>query len=196
MPQNENDWEKTEKEFRDKWQLPGCCGVIGEKRISTNNKPSVNTKSFFDQSFNILLLAIVDSNHFFRYVDIECDSKNIENSILCGSQIFTLLENDIMPSDMFLLGNDKLPLNPYLLTSFPDSNLTADQKKFNTKVSKVEKVLDETFESLTTKFKILKSPILFFPEKNVKTIVKTCCILYNWLEMTRNNEPDSITTLA
>ena len=69
-------WLSVAMEFEEKWQFPNCVGAIDGKHVPLinpfNSGPTYfNYKSFF----SIVLLALVDADYKFLYVNVGCQGR-------------------------------------------------------------------------------------------------------------------------
>ena len=64
-------WIQVAPDFEEKWQFPHCIGAIDGKHISILPLPKTGSQYFnYKHFFSIVLLALVDANYRFLYVDI------------------------------------------------------------------------------------------------------------------------------
>nr|CAH7766872.1 unnamed protein product [Callosobruchus chinensis] len=146
-------------------------------------------------------MAIVGADYKFISVDIGGYGKNSYSGIFEASNIGRRFENGKMnmPNGKSLPGqNDTCPhvligdegfvLKPYLMRPFPyrQSHRDAQKETFNTRLCKARRVVENAFGILAQKWRVFFRPM----EVSVKSftlIVKTCCILHNFL---RDNNMD------
>ena len=71
MPTTLEGWLSTAEEFEKRWNLPHCVGAIDGKHVRIwcpANGVSANYN--YKQFHSLILLAVVDANYAFTYIDI------------------------------------------------------------------------------------------------------------------------------
>ncbi|GFY77132.1 DDE Tnp4 domain-containing protein [Trichonephila inaurata madagascariensis] len=71
VPESENEWKMVAEEFWAKWNFPLCLGAMDGKHIRI--KPQSHSRATYrnyKRFFSIVLLALVDANLKFLYVDV------------------------------------------------------------------------------------------------------------------------------
>lgn len=73
-----------------------------------------------------MLLAIVDHDYCFKYVDIGSYGRNSDGGVFQASSLYPVLENGtLLPEGGILVGDDAFPLKTYLLKRYPNETTTA-----------------------------------------------------------------------
>ena len=89
MPASEAEWQSIEDGFRETWQFPNCVGAIDGKHVLITPPPKSGSAYYnYKRSFSIVLLALVDADYKFTYVDVGNygrigDAGVFKNSTLC-----------------------------------------------------------------------------------------------------------------
>lgn len=193
----EEDWKRIAKEFWEIWNFPNCIGTLDGKHVVIEAPPNSGSLYFnYKKTFSIVLLALVDAQYKFVAVDIGAYGKNSDGGILSNSNLGKALEKNKLniPNEQYLpstneklplvvIGDEAFPLNKYLLRPYPGPQVREDQnkKKFNDRLSRARKVVEDVFGQLTAKFRIYCRRLNALP-KNVDTIVMTTCILHNYIK--------------
>lgn len=133
-----------------------------------------------------MLLALVDANYCFTYIDVGSQGRLNDASIFSNSVLKKKLEDGALnfPSWGVILGDEAFPLKPYLMKPYSRRlQLTAEEKIFNYRLSRARRIVENAFGIMTSKFRIYRTPIYLAPHK-VDKIVKATCALHNWLMKT------------
>ena len=98
-------WKKIEEGFRIRLHFPNCIGALNGKHIRI--KAPANTASLFHNykgHFSTVLLALVDANYQFIYVDIGEYGSNVDGSVFKASMFGRkYLSHEMgVPGDKFL----------------------------------------------------------------------------------------------
>lgn len=114
-------------------------------------KPPPNSGSFYfnyKHTFSIVLLAVVDANYKFIYVDTGRNGSVSDGGVLKNSTLFSVLENKglnipspkVLPREEFHLSymivpDNALPLKQYIHKPYSQAGLTNDKRIFNYRLS-------------------------------------------------------------
>lgn len=127
------------------------------------------------------MLALVDSNYCFTYLDVGAAGRESDGGVFSRSNFKIAIEEKTlnMPNKYVIVGDDAFSLKSYLLKPYSRSGtLTFEQKIFNYRLSRARRISENAFGILVAKFRIFEKPIPLSPEKIVK-IVLACCALHN-----------------
>nr|XP_022908546.1 uncharacterized protein LOC111419893 [Onthophagus taurus] len=205
-PPSEMDLKQKAEEFWNRWNFPNVIAGIDGKHVRVM-APDNSGSLFFNYKnyFSIVLLALVDANYKFLYVDIGSYGKEGDAGIFAkskiGKQIYgdkfnfplpALLprsKNTILP--YVILGDDAFKLDKHVMKPYPKKQIFEDPKKtiFNYRLSRARRVTENAFGIHCHVFRIFFSPINVKPN-TVDLIVLTCCCLRNMLrtEYILNNQ--------
>ncbi|XP_018372309.1 PREDICTED: uncharacterized protein LOC108766873, partial [Trachymyrmex cornetzi] len=137
-------------------------------------------------------MAICDSNYIVRFVDIGAYGRRSDGGIFKDSTIGKAFDKGDMNvpqptaiSNSFVLlycivGDEAFPLKPYLLRPYPGRGLTMEQAVFNYRLSRVRRLIENTFGILVSQWRVFRKPIIANPETAVEIVKATVC-LHNWL---------------
>ncbi|XP_061717511.1 putative nuclease HARBI1 [Cydia pomonella] len=184
VPQTNEEWKEIETGFRTRWNFPGCHGAIDGKHVIILAPPNCGSEYFNYKGTNsVALMAVVDHDYCFRYVNIGANGRNSDGGIFKNSQLRSDLENNLLPKGGFLVGDDAFPLKTYLLKPYSGTNLSTKQKIFNYRLSRARRIVENAFGILASRFRIFQKPI---PTSDVTTdkIILASCALHNWLRLT------------
>lgn len=109
----EDDWKKMEKEFSNRWNFNNCIGALDGKHIMMKC-PSNSSSLFFNYKghFSIVLLALVDADYKFIFVDIGDYGSNADGAIFKRSAF----------GQAFMNGHLNIPA-PKPLPNFPEGGV-------------------------------------------------------------------------
>lgn len=184
------EWQDIQLGFHDRWNFPGCCGAIDGKHVIIQAPPNSGSEYYNYKGTNsIILMAIVDHDYCFAYVDIGSYGRNADSGVLQNSTLYPLLENNsLLPNGGFLVADDAFPLKTYILKPYSKTPTMAE-KIFNYRLSRARRIVENGFGIIASRFRILQKPIQVKEETAVK-IIKTACTLHNWL---RKSSPNAYT---
>lgn len=188
--------ELVAKDFLDKWNFPNCCGALDGKHCRIQC-PSNSGSLFYNykQFFSIVLLALVDANCKFIYVDIGSYGKEGDSGIFSKSELGKQIENGIFPfpddatlpgSNIFfphfLIGDGGFKLLPRLMKPYPNaqSEIDAEKRQYNYRLSRARRTVESAFGMLSNTFRVFHTPIMLKTSTIDYVILATCC-LHNML---------------
>ena len=143
-PSSEDEWKTVGQNFANRWNFPHCLGAIDGKHVLIQ-APSNSGSSFFNYkgTHSIVLLAVVDANYKFIYVDVGNYGRQSDGGTFSRSSLATAMEkgtlslplpslllNDIEAPYVFV-GDEAFPLKKNLMRPYPGRNLPEDQAIFN-----------------------------------------------------------------
>lgn len=191
-PTTNDEWRGVADEFLNRWNIPHACGALDGKHVAIRCPP--NTGSLYHNYkgfFSIVLLALVDAQYKFLWVDIGGMGSMSDCQIFNESELKECLENgtigfpdpEPMPFDdretpYFILGDDAFGLRTFLMKPFSQRGLTKEQRIFNYRLSRGRRVVENAFGILAHRFQVLLSTIQLEPD-NVRDVVESCICLHN-----------------
>lgn len=194
-PLSPTDLVQKAEEFYKKWNFPNCAGAIDGKHIRILC-PQKSASLYFNYKgfFSVVLLAIVDANCTFMYIDVgsygkEGDSGIFERSYLgkkFNAGTVMPQPNQLPHSDLVLpyvfVGDDAFRLHPNMMKPYPRETAIADKTKavFNYRLSRTRRTSENAFGLLSQVFRIFHTPINLLPE-TVDYVIIVCCCLHNML---------------
>ena len=193
-PNTADGWRELAHEFERQWNVPHCVGAIDGKHVAIR-KPKNSGSAFYNYKkyFSIVLLAVVDADYKFRYIDVGGRGGSSDSGIFLTTTLRDMAVNEelnfpqsspIVPGGQdipyFFLGDDAFALKRWLLKPYSARNLTHDQRIYNYRISRARRVVENAFGILAARFRILLTTIPMEPRR-VETVVIACCILHNIL---------------
>ena len=79
-----------------------------------------------------------------------------------------------------IVADNAFAMSSHLVKPCAQNHLTKEKRIFNYRLSRAQRVVENTFGILANCFRVFMTPIALCPEK-VEVITLTCCILHNHL---------------
>lgn len=200
MPSTESEWKYIAQQFEDKWNFPHCIGALDGKHVMI--RPPPNSGSFFfnyKHHFSMVLLALVDADYKFIYLDIGCNGRVSDGGVLRNSSLSTALKENtlnipgpsVLPgvsvqAPFFIVADDAFPLKTCILKPYAQTGLTKQRRIYNYRLSRARRIVENAFGILSNRFRIFMQPIALSPEK-IEHIILACCSLHNFLRVRLGN---------
>nr|CAI5861402.1 unnamed protein product [Callosobruchus analis] len=185
LPETANEWRKIAEEFKNRWNFPNCLGAIDGKHIVIQSPLHSGTEFYnYKGTFSVVLMAVVNANYEFTYVDIGCQGRISDGGVFRNTSFYDKLSKDqlMLPADEPVINDDE-PL-PYI---FPGVyNKGTQERIFNYRLSRARRVVENVFGILSSIFRIFKKPIVLEPLR-VTEITMTCVLLHNLLRKSRTS---------
>jgi len=193
-PRNPEEWKRIAQVFETRWNFPHCVGAIDGKHIAIK-MPAKSGSRFFNHKrfFSIVLLAVVDADYRFIWVNIGSEGACSDAGIFNNSSLAPALQNntlglpppDPLPNDdtdmpYFLVGDDAFALRTYMMKPYPQYRLTRSERIFNYRASRARRVSENAFGIMACRFRCLLTT-LQTNHINSRRIVKGCVVLHNIL---------------
>ena len=184
LPDSKEKWLSVAKEFEEKWQFPNCVGAIDGKHVPLIN-PFNSGSTYFNYKsfFSIVLLALVDAEYKFLYVNVGCQGRISDGGVFKNSELYHLLVNGEinlpdsrqfpdLPSlnDSFLvetncasevpyivLADDTFPLTTYCMKPYSLQKLANSKRIFGYRLSRTRVTTENAFGILSNRFPVLSS---------------------------------------
>ena len=183
--------------FNTKYDFPHTLGCIDGKHFRIQ-APSNSGSYFFNYKgyFSIVLMAVVDADANFIYIDVGSNGRNSDGGVWDECSLSTALENKTLNlpaaerlSDAenaevpyVFLADEAFPLKSYLLKPYPGRGITPQKMRFNYHLSRARQVVERAFGLLAQRFRLFRGSIQCSPE-TCDSVIKTACVLHNWLNI-------------
>ena len=197
---NVEEWERIEKGFSMKWNYPNCIGDLDEKHIVIQ-APHNSGSLFFNYkgTFSLVLMALVDADYRFVFVDIGDYGSNADGAVFKNStfgQAFINGQLNVPPHKHLphfpeggplphcFVADEAFPLRVDLMRPYPrgrnNNRLRKEQQIFNYRLSRARRIVENAFGILAQRWRLFNRRI-GLNAKNTEVIVKACIVLHNYL---------------
>ena len=156
----------------------------------------------YKNTFSIVLLALVDANYKFIYVDVGCNGRISDGGVFRNSTLSTALEENLVcvPKARIMddgntelpyvvVADDAFPLKVNIMKPYPFRGLSFDKRIYNCRLSRARRIVENAFGILANRFRVFLMPMLLSPE-NVEKVTLASCVLHNFL---REKSPNRYT---
>ena len=148
--------------------------------------------------FSLVLMALVDHQYKFTYIDVGEYGSNSDSNVFRNSNLGTrfMQEHLDVPAPKALpnfpnmgdlphclVGDEAFPLRMDLMRPYPRAARAAlpqDQLVFNYKLSRARRIVENTFGILAQRFRIYNKRMQL-SDYNADIIIKATCALHNFL---------------
>jgi hypothetical protein len=197
-PVTEAEWLEIAKEYEKKWHLPHPLGALDGKHIAIRQPwGSGSTYRNYKGFFSIVLMALVDADYKFLWVDVGAEGMMSDAQIYNASELKECLDSkdnvlnmpapSPLPGDdvdvpYFIIGDNAFGIQPYLMNPYPIRDMTYEERIYNYRLSRARRVVENAFGIMANKFRVLLGTMAQSPD-TVRKIVTTCVILHNLMRM-------------
>ena len=154
-PTTSEEWRPIAEDFKNRWNLPHACAALDGKHVAVRCPPNTGSLYYnYKGFFSVLLLALVDAQYKFLWIDTGGLGSMSDCQIFNESELKEYLENgnialpdpDPLPNDdrdtpYFILGDDAFGLRKYLMKPYSQRGLTKEQRIFNYRISRARQVV-------------------------------------------------------
>lgn len=203
FPTSKEQWLDIAKQTQDRWQFPNCFGAADGKHIMIIH-PKNSGSEFYNYKgfFSIVLLALVDYNYQFIFVDVGCQGRISDGGVYRHSHFYKALEKNELglpddsplpqstdpafidqvyePMPYVFLGDEAFPLGKHCMKPYSQINLTPRKRVYNYRLSRMRRVTENAFGILANRFRIFCTKINLHPDK-ATIITMSALVLHNML---------------
>ena len=193
-PTTPDEWKELETEFRIRWKVPHALGALDGKHVALK-KPKNSGALYHNYKgfFSIVMLALVDGQYKFRWVDVgtagSCSDAQIFNTCHLKRKIddgsigfpdpapITQGGRDV---PYFILADNTFALKTWLMKPYGRRMLTREERIANYRIPRGRRVIENAFGILVSRVRVMMTTIELPPE-TVRDVVLTCVVLHNIL---------------
>ena len=143
--------------------------------------------------FSVILLALVDANYRFIYVDIGAAGRAGDSGVFGESTLKKALSSNNLnlpppksiqgisqKIDYRIFGDDAFPMATNLMKPYPHRNLERGKRIFKYGLSRARGVVENAFGILPNRWRVFLTAIKVNPDKVTDIIFAACC-LHNYM---------------
>ena len=179
-PTTPDEWKEREREFRIRWNVPHALGALDGKHVALK-KPK-NTGALYHNYkgfFSIVMLALVDGQYKFRWVDAVTAGSCSDAQIFNACQPKRKIEDgrigfpDPAPITQggrdvpyFILADEAFALKTWLMKPYGRRMLTREERIANYRISRGRRVVENAFGILVSRFRVMLTTIELPPSNS------------------------------
>ncbi|XP_067212485.1 uncharacterized protein [Linepithema humile] len=175
--------------------MPNCVGAVDGKHIQIEAPPNSGSICFnYKKTFSTVLMAACDHEYKFTIIDIGAYGSESNGGILARSSFGVAIDNDdlklpansaVLPGSnqatpYFFVGDEAFKMSRHMMRPYPGRNLTVEKKKFNYRLSRARRVIENAFGILVARWRIFCKPIKMNLEK-IEIMTAACICLHNFI---------------
>ena len=178
------DWKVIEQKFSTKWNFPNCVGALDGKHIVITASWNSGSLYFnYKGTFSLVLMALVDADYRFIFVDIGDYGSNADGSVFKNCLFGQALINGQLnipppkplphfpeggPLPLVIVADEAFPLRVDLMRPYPRgrtaNTLPKDQQVFNYRLSHARRIVENAFGILAQRWRVYNRRIHLKPE--------------------------------
>ena len=158
-PKTPDEWKHVAEGFASRWNYPNCLGALDGKHVAIN-KPRDGGSFYYNYKgfHSIVLMALVDSNYKFLYVDIgaegsasdggtwnHCSLHRAVEDGIAGVPQAEALPNDDQPVPYHFVADDAFALRTWLMKPYPHRSQNVRERIFSYRLSRARRVVENAF---------------------------------------------------
>ena len=128
-PSIAEEWIAVATGFLERWNIPNCVGALDGKHVMLRTPINSGLTYFnYKHSFSVVMMALVDADYNFVYVDVGANGRNSDGGVFKGCSLEHSLENntpnfhpqasfpgDDRPASHFIVADEAFGLKEYLI---------------------------------------------------------------------------------
>ena len=196
LPRTKEDWKTIAKQFQDRWNVPHALCALDGKHIAIRKPPNSGSAYYnYKGFFSVVLLALVDANYRFIWIDTGEEGHQSDEQLFGASDLKECIEDgtinfpdsDPLPNDdrdtpYFILGDDAFSLRTLLMKPYGRRGLDNGMLVANYRISRGRRVVENAFGILANRFRCFIGTLEQGPDV-ARLLVETGVILHNLLRI-------------
>lgn len=196
FPSTAEEWTVVANDYGTRWNFHNCIGAMDGKHVLI--EPPIQSGSLYynyKDTFSIVLLAVVDAQLRFIYVDVGTNGRISDKGVWNKSSLRKKLdENSVKipppsplpginrPFPFIIVGDEGFTLTDSVLIPYPKEQLRNrhDRSIFNYRLSRARRCSENAFGVMSNRFQIFRAPLRYDPD-SAKDIVNAVLCLHNLL---------------
>ncbi|XP_052124334.1 uncharacterized protein LOC113216352 [Frankliniella occidentalis] len=196
FPSSEEEWRNVAQEYEEKWNYPHCIGAMDGKHCRID--PPLKSGSMFynyKDTFSIVLLALVDADYRFIFVDVGANGRASDRGIWNRCSLKKYIESDRSkvpkPSQLrgtaeefpyVIVGDERFTLSEKVMMPYPKDTCSnrLDRRIFNYRLSRARRCSENAFGVMGARFQIFRAPMRYDPD-DARNLVMAVVCLHNYL---------------
>ena len=165
-PSTAEEWKAVARDYGYRWNFHHAVGAIDGKHVAIRCPPKQGSNYFNYKGFHsIVLLAVVDANYKFLYVDIGANGCCSDAGIFKTCSFFDALDGkyaglpapESLPNDdqdvpYFLVADEAFALRTWMMKPFPSRLLERRERICNYRLSRARRVVENAFGILVSRY--------------------------------------------
>ncbi|XP_053615430.1 uncharacterized protein LOC128679719 [Plodia interpunctella] len=194
-PTNVNEWKEKSRNFEILWNFPHCIGAIDGKHVLLEAPPNSGSDYYnYKENYSLVLLAIVDAEYNFVYVNCGAKGKSSDSGVFQETPFYKALNEQQLnlpdpepltqggPNITYVLvGDSAFALSENMMRPYPGIHEKGSLKRiFNYRLSRARRIVENVFGIMSVVFRVFRKAIPLRPV-NAELVVMACVYLHNFL---------------
>ncbi|XP_075985597.1 uncharacterized protein LOC142982798 [Anticarsia gemmatalis] len=194
-PTNVNEWKEKSRNFEILWNFPHCIGAIDGKHVLLEAPPNSGSDYYnYKENYSLVLLAIVDAEYNFVYVNCGAKGKSSDSGVFQETPFYKALNEQQLnlpdPEPLtqggpnipyVLVGDSTFALSENMMRPYPGIHEKGCLKRiFNYRLSRARRIVENVFGIMSVVFRVFRKAIPLRPV-NAELVVMACVYLHNFL---------------
>ncbi len=165
VPFTQAEWKAIADRFSTRWNFHHTLGALDGKHVRIRNPPKGASEYFnYKRYFSIIMMALVDADYRFIYLDIGQPGANSDAGIFNRGKLFhafqnqlvdipppEILPNDDQPMPYFLIADEAFGLRTWLQKPYPQFEIPPAERLFNYRLSRARRCVECAFGILASR---------------------------------------------
>ena len=195
-PTTPDEWRQVAEQFYLRWNFPHTLGAMDGKHVGIRCPAKSGTLYYNYKGFySIVILALVDADYKFLWVDIGGNGMASDAQIYNNCELSEVIKDgsigfpppDPLPNDTknvpyFLVMDDAFRLTPNTMKPYSIRGMSDEERIYNYRLSRARRVVENAFGILANRFQVLMTTMGQVPG-TVRTITTAAILLHNLMRI-------------